>query len=155
RWAPWASVGAPYDMIVGAPGVPTTMQPRPYIVGRGTDDRCYWFFVTDPLAARTTATAAWVGTRAGITGFTVIDLATEEMDTGGGADMQIRSASVVKVPIAMALMAKVNAEHRSLTSAEQSALRLMITESDNNAATRLWNEVGGNNVIGFMRTLGA
>jgi hypothetical protein len=62
---------------------------------------------------------------------------------------------VIKVPIAMALMAMVNRQGRSLTSSEQAALRLMITQSDNNAATQLWNEVGGVNVVGLMRTLGA
>jgi hypothetical protein len=32
---------------------------------------------------------------------------------------------------------------------------LMITQSDNNAATQLWNQVGGSNVIGLMRSFGA
>ena len=154
-WSPWAAIGAPHDVIVGAPGVVTTMQQGPYVLARGTDDRCYGFFVSEPLAALAASTSAWAATRAGITGFTVIDLATDEVDKGGLADTQIRSASVIKVPIAMALMAMANAQGRALTSGEQSALRLMITQSDNNAATQLWNEVGGNNVIGLMRAWGA
>ncbi len=154
-WSPWTSIGSPHDVIVGAPGLVTTMQQRPYVLARGTDDRCYGFFVSDPLAALAASTSAWAETRAGITGFTVIDLATDEVDKGGLADTQIRSASVIKVPIAMALMAMVNGQGRALTSGEQSALRLMITQSDNNAATQLWNEVGGNNVIGLMRAWGA
>jgi len=85
----------------------------------------------------------------------VIDLATGEIDEGGFAETQIRTASVIKVPIAMALMTMVNAQRRPLTAAEQIALRLMITQSDNDAATELWNEVGGANVIGLMRSLGA
>ena len=109
----------------------------------------------DPLAARAALTSQWADGRAGIAGFTVINLATDEMDEGGSAMTQIRTASVIKVPIAMALMSMVSAQGRTLTPAEQTELRLMITQSDNNAATELWNEVGGANVISLMRSLGA
>jgi hypothetical protein len=107
------------------------------------------------LASRAAATSAWAAARAGVAGFTVIDLTTGEIDQGGFANTQIRTASVIKVPIAMALMAMVNRQGRSLTVTEQSALRLMITQSDNNAASLLWNEVGGVDVVGLMRSLGA
>jgi hypothetical protein len=154
-WSQWAALGTPQNFIVGAPGVVTSMQEQPYVVARGTDNRCYAFFASDLLAARAAATSIWATGRAGIAGFTVVDLATGEIDQGGYANAQIRTASVIKVPIAMALLAMVDAQRRSLTPAELSALQLMITQSDNNAATELWNEVGGANVIGLMRTLGA
>ncbi len=154
-WSPWTPIGAPQDIITGAPGAPTSSQARPYVLGRGTDDRCYVFYIDDPLAERAQATSAWAAARAGLAGFTVIDLSTGEIDQGGYADAQIRTASVIKVPIAMALMKMVESQGRPLTAAEESALQLMITQSDNNAATELWNEVGGNNVIGLMRALGA
>ena len=154
-WSQWARIGAPQDFITGAPGVFTSRQFAPYVLVRGPTTAAYAFFVSDPLADRAATTSAWTARRAGIAGFTVIDLTSGEIDEGGFAEVQIRSASVIKVPIAMTLMAMVNAQGRPLTSGEQSALRLMITQSDNKAATQLWNEVGGNNVIGLMSALGA
>jgi hypothetical protein len=154
-WSAWALVGTADNIILGAPAAPTTMQQLPYVLARGTDNRCYAFFVSDLLASRAAAASAWAAARAGVAGFTVIDLATGKMDQGGFANTQIRTASVIKVPIAMALMAMVNRQGRGLTPTEQSALQLMITQSDNNAATQLWNEVGGANVVGLMRSLGA
>jgi hypothetical protein len=154
-WSSWAAIGAPWDVIVGAPAVFTSLQQRPYVIVRGADNRCYAFFVSDPLPGRAAAASQWATGRAGIAGFTVIDLATGDILGGGYAETQIRTASVIKVPIAMELMAMANAQGRALTPSEQSELQLMITQSDNNAATQLWNEVGGANVIGLMRSLGA
>jgi hypothetical protein len=42
-WAGWVPVGAPQNVIAGAPGVPTSLQVEPYVVARGTDDRAYLF----------------------------------------------------------------------------------------------------------------
>ncbi len=108
------------------------------------------------LAARAAATSAYARSRSGVVGFTLIDTATGGMYAGGSPDASIRTASVIKVPIAMALIAMANRQGRGLTAAEQSDLHFMITQSDNNAATRLWNDVGGTNaVVGLMRSLGA
>jgi hypothetical protein len=52
------------------------------------------------------------------------------------------SASVVKATILAALLHKAKADHRGLTGSETHLARLMITQSDNNAATALWNDVG-------------
>lgn len=52
------------------------------------------------------------------------------------------SASVVKVTILAALMRKADQRHRSLTSAERGYAWRMITQSDNAAATSLWNDAG-------------
>jgi hypothetical protein len=52
------------------------------------------------------------------------------------------SASVVKVTILAALLRKADQQNRSLTAAERGYAWKMITESDNTAATRLWNDVG-------------
>jgi hypothetical protein len=154
-WSPWTALGIPQNVMVGAPGVVTSLQEQPEVVVRGTDNRCYAFAVSDPLAGRAAAMSNWAAGRAGMAGFTLVDLATGEMYQGGYANAQIRTASVIKVPIAMALLAMVDAQGRTLTPAELSALQLMITQSDNNSATALWNEVGGASVIGLMRTLGA
>ena len=52
------------------------------------------------------------------------------------------SASTVKVTILAALLRKAGEQHRSLTAKEKSKAWSMITVSDNNAATYLWNDVG-------------
>ena len=55
---------------------------------------------------------------------------------------QFDSASVVKATILGALLRKAQAQRRSLTGAEASLARAMITRSDNNAASALWARVG-------------
>lgn len=52
------------------------------------------------------------------------------------------SASVVKATILAALLRKVQAQHRGLTSREKNLAWLMITQSDNAAASDLWDDVG-------------
>ena len=43
----------------------TTMQSRPCVLGRGTDDRCYAFFVNDPLEGRAATASAWASAQPG------------------------------------------------------------------------------------------
>ena len=65
------------------------------------------------------------------------------------------SASVVKTIILATLLNKRQREHLSLLSPAQRQLaREMITESDNNAATALWDEDGMNNLSYFLRVAG-
>jgi beta-lactamase class A len=52
------------------------------------------------------------------------------------------SASVVKVIILGALLRKAQDEHRPLRRAEAELARSMITESDNDAASALWDDTG-------------
>lgn len=52
------------------------------------------------------------------------------------------SASVVKATILAALLVKAHKQGRALTSYEKTEAWNMITLSDNNAATYLWNDVG-------------
>jgi beta-lactamase class A len=52
------------------------------------------------------------------------------------------AASTVKATILAALLRKADEQHRSLTAKENSQAWSMITVSDNNAATYLWNDVG-------------
>ena len=65
------------------------------------------------------------------------------------------SASVVKTIILATLLHKRRQEHLSFLSASERRLaRLMITESDNNAATALWNEDGRGSLAYFLRIAG-
>jgi beta-lactamase class A len=53
------------------------------------------------------------------------------------------TGSIVKVQIMGTLLRRATLQHRSLTSHERSLMTSMIEVSDNDAATALWNEVGG------------
>jgi beta-lactamase class A len=65
------------------------------------------------------------------------------------------SASVVKTIILATLLNKNEREHLSfLTPRERRLARLMITESDNNAATALWNQDGMASLAYFLRAAG-
>jgi hypothetical protein len=65
------------------------------------------------------------------------------------------SASVVKTIILATLLNKREREHLSLLSARERQLaRAMITLSDNNAATALWNQDGMRNLDYFLRAAG-
>ena len=65
------------------------------------------------------------------------------------------SASVVKVIILGTLLRRaMEHNHGLLTATEAAEARLMITESDNNAATWLWNHVGMNYLRYFLRLTG-
>jgi len=62
------------------------------------------------------------------------------------------TASIVKVDIMATLVWQAQNAHRQLSSTERGDLMLMIEQSDNAAASRLWNEVGqGGAVATFNR----
>ena len=68
--------------------------------------------------------------------------------------LRFDSASVVKATILGALLRKAQIQHRSLTASEKSLASLMITQSDNNAATKLWNDVGRYRLQRFLDLAG-
>lgn len=59
------------------------------------------------------------------------------------AQAQFELVSVVKVPIMLTLLDKAIAERRQLTADETALVTAMIRESDNDATTALWYELGG------------
>jgi hypothetical protein len=77
-------------------------------------------------------------------------------DPGRGLQCWLRSsahfdsASVVKVTILAALLRKAQDEHRYLTGTEASLAHEMITESDNDAASALWADVGRYDLQHFL-----
>jgi beta-lactamase class A len=95
----------------------------------------------NPLAA---AARSYLATRSGTVRVAVYDLATgQEWSLGGGAAQD--EASVVKVDVLETLLAQ---RPGGLTAYDQALARRMIEDSDNDAATTLWNLVGGSGGIG-------
>jgi len=80
----------------------------------------------------------------------------EETDTGTGitctyhAAWHFYAASAIKATILAALLRKAQEQHRNLTASEKSLAWLMITQSDNDAATALWNDVGFSHMQHFL-----
>jgi len=64
------------------------------------------------------------------------------------------SASVIKVTILAALLRKAEDQHRPLTATEAALARLMITKSDNDAASDLWAELGRSYLRHFLDVAG-
>ncbi len=66
---------------------------------------------------------------------------------------QFHTGSIVKVQIMGAVFRRAMRAHRPLTSTERSLMTKMIEVSDNDAATALWNEVGGTVGVGAFDRL--
>jgi beta-lactamase class A len=64
------------------------------------------------------------------------------------------AASVIKVTILAALLRKAEDQHRHLTATETAQAKLMITESDNDAASDLWAELGRSYLQHFLDVAG-
>lgn len=109
----------------------------------------------DPFGART---AEFLRSRAGAVLAGVYDLRTGQTWTLGSGPPQ-DEASIVKLNILETLLRQRASRGGSLSATDQSLARQMIEDSDNNAATDLWNEVGGapgisafNSAAGLART---
>jgi beta-lactamase class A len=104
-----------------------------------------------PFAA---ALQSYVASRSGRVSAAVFD-ATTGATYSYNAGTKHMTASIVKVAILGTLLRQAQDAHRALTSTERSVATLMIQQSDNNAATTLWNQVGqGPGVKLFMNLVG-
>jgi hypothetical protein len=94
---------------------------------------------TAPLGASFTNYVASRSDRVGIAVYDTHTGTTWTLNPSG----RFQTASIVKVQIMGAVLRRAQVEHRGLTSFEQQNIVPMIEQSDNNAATNLWNSVGG------------
>jgi hypothetical protein len=75
-------------------------------------------------------------------GLAVLDLSTGQWVSYGG-NREFHTASIVKADILSTLLYQAQQSQGSLSSHEESLATLMIEDSDNAAATALWNDAGG------------
>ena len=92
--------------------------------------------------------------RAGVVSAAVLDLSTGTLFEYRPGQTNI-DASIVKVQILGTLLAEAQAQGRALTPSEEGLSTQMIEDSDNNAATALWNDEGGQPAVtAFDRSVG-
>jgi hypothetical protein len=100
----------------------------------------------NPLGA---AAAAYLATRRGVVAAAVYDLDSGTTWTIGGSIAPQDEASIVKVDILETLFARYG---DGLPKADQGLAQQMIEDSDNDAATTLWNAAGAAGGIGAYNT---
>jgi beta-lactamase class A len=70
-------------------------------------------------------------------------------------DQQVPTASVVKVLIMLTVLERARQEQRPATEEELALLWPMITESDNDATSQLWEDIGGGQAVAsYVRSVG-
>jgi beta-lactamase class A len=102
----------------------------------------YWIVEQSPPDLFSPALVASLNARAGVISASVLDLTTRIAYQYRPGRLAI-TASIVKVEILGTLLADAQASGRSLTPTERALATAMIEQSDNGAATTLWDEVGG------------
>ena len=96
----------------------------------------------------------YLATRAGSIGVAVVVPSQGALYTLNGDEL-FPTASVVKVMIMATVMDRALQEGRDLTDREIALLEPMITQSDNYAASALWDDVGGGPAVGaYLESIG-
>jgi beta-lactamase class A len=97
-------------------------------------------------------TAALAGRTDSVVGLTAADPA-EDLSCGFQQKVHFYAASVIKVTIISALLRKVHGPS-GMTKAQRNLAYLMITQSSNSAAQRLWVDVGMTDMEAFLNKAG-
>ena len=103
---------------------------------------------SDPFGS---AASSYVAERSGTVTAAVSDVTTGQTWTFGISRPQAE-ASVVKLNILAALYAQHDTDSGELSASDTSLAREMMEDSDNDAATTLWNEAGGPSRIASFNT---
>ena len=78
-----------------------------------------------------------------------------EVVYGENADEQVPTASIVKVLVMLVVLEEARQDHRPASEDELALLWPMITESDNDATSELWERIGrGQAVASYLRAVG-
>src|SRR5439155_296508 len=71
------------------------------------------------------------------------------------ADTQVPMASIVKVLVLLVALEQARQDHRPVSEEELALLWPMVTESDNDATSQLWERIGrGQAVSSYLRSVG-
>jgi hypothetical protein len=107
------------------------------------------------LAALSPAAVSFLETRSPVWGMAVASPQGALLYAQNG-DAQLELASAVKVLVALAVMDAAQKEQRYVDRFELSLLWPMITLSDNDSTTKLWDQLGGGRAVaGYLFTIGA
>ena len=108
-----------------------------------------------PLTSLSSGAARYLESRAPAWGIAVASPADAVLYAQNG-DVQLELASVVKVLVALAVMDAAQHEGRYVDRFELSLLWPMITLSDNDSTTELWDQLGGGRGLGsYLASIGA
>jgi beta-lactamase class A len=112
----------------------------------------------DPAIAVRASVAAYLASSGTHASLALLDQTTGEK-IYYQESVQFETASIVKVDILSTLLYQRQQHGETLTTAQQQTATKMITQSDNNAATSLWNQIGAtsglaaaNRVFGLTQT---
>ena len=107
-----------------------------------------------PLGAVSSAALSFARSRPPIWSIAVV-LPASGVVYAENADEQVPTASVVKVLVMLAVLERARAERRPVSEAELALLWPMVTESDNDATSELWDDVGrGQAVQAYLQSVG-
>jgi beta-lactamase class A len=123
------------------PSPPPSQSARPAIIERGLGDA-------------SGAAASFASSRPPILGVAVYVPSRAELYSQN-ADTQMPTASVVKVLVMLVVLEQARLDHRPPTESELALLWPMITESDNDATSELWERIGRGQAVGsYVRGIG-
>jgi beta-lactamase class A len=140
--------------IQAAPSPTATPTAQPVPSARPAASSPATSFAGRPLDELSAAASAFGRARPPVWGAAVV-VPTSGVAYFENADEQVPAASVVKVLIMLTLLEEARADKRPVSEGELALLWPMITESDNDSASQLWEDVGrGQAVASYLRSIG-
>ena len=107
-----------------------------------------------PLGAASESAAAFARSRAPIWGVAIV-VPARGIAFAENADTQVPVASIVKVLVLLVVLEQARQDHRPVSEEDLALLWPMITESDNDATSQLWERIGrGQAVSSYLRSVG-
>jgi hypothetical protein len=137
---------------------PVNRRPRPLTHALAAPPASHHHRACPPHAALTAALAPVLRSQTGSLAVGVTDLSTGVTASYHPHEL-FHTASIVKADILATLLVQRQRQHGGLSPAEQDLATAMIEESDNDAASALWETIGGapglaaaNRVLGLLHT---
>jgi len=107
-----------------------------------------------PLGQASESAAAFARSRAPIWGVAIV-VPARGVAFAENADTQVPMASIVKVLVLLVALEQARQDHRPVSEEELALLWPMVTESDNDATSQLWERIGrGQAVSSYLRSVG-